>query len=103
MSKCPICYENTVNMTTPCGHSYCTICISTWREFGHNTCPDCRTNLIAQNIPNTTVLVRHTRQQTNATYIISHTDIIVDIPYTILGDVVEHWPAEQQLPPQQEF
>ena len=42
LNKCPICFENEINMClNPCGHCYCEICIN-----NSNECFICRTNII---------------------------------------------------------
>ena len=45
---CPICLESWATVcseVTPCGHVYCTTCLTKWRHAGHDTCPLCRTSL----------------------------------------------------------
>lgn len=41
---CPICSENTVEVRTNCGHSYCKKCIQKWTLF-KSGCPYCRQDI----------------------------------------------------------
>ncbi|EDR25739.1 hypothetical protein EDI_295120 [Entamoeba dispar SAW760] len=38
---CPICYDNKVNVSLPCGHSFCDNCIINWAQQ-HCYCPSCK-------------------------------------------------------------
>lgn len=47
-SACSICYDSMKDdndnwHTTSCGHEFHKLCIQTWYEMNHNTCPFCRT------------------------------------------------------------
>ena len=44
LEVCPICYENEVNLSTKCKHSFCSNCLIKWKEK-NNTCPYCRSQL----------------------------------------------------------
>ncbi|XP_050300325.1 RING finger protein 141-like isoform X2 [Anthonomus grandis grandis] len=43
-NECIICFERKQDITLPCAHSYCTLCIEEWNE-SHDTCPICRERL----------------------------------------------------------
>ncbi|KAL7718912.1 RING-type domain-containing protein [Entamoeba marina] len=42
--QCTICYDNSCNVTLPCGHSFCDGCIITWSK-SHPHCPLCHSSL----------------------------------------------------------
>lgn len=44
LEVCPICYENEVNLSTKCKHSFCNNCLTRWKEKNSN-CPYCRSQL----------------------------------------------------------
>jgi len=40
--ECVVCFERRVDVILPCTHSYCLVCIESWKETGHPFCPLCR-------------------------------------------------------------
>ena len=59
LTSCPICYQTLVNPeTTPCGHSFCKVCLDTWLSRS-NSCPACRRTIpSAAADPNTAEVER---------------------------------------------
>ncbi|KAK4609280.1 hypothetical protein CLAFUW4_14493 [Fulvia fulva] len=48
LTECPICYDIVTNtFTTPCNHTFCHGCLSTWLRTS-TTCPNCRSVLCEQ-------------------------------------------------------
>ncbi|OQS06603.1 hypothetical protein THRCLA_20339 [Thraustotheca clavata] len=46
MGICPICLEPSQRpWKSPCGHTYCQLCIVEWVHRRHHSCPICRANL----------------------------------------------------------
>jgi len=61
--ECVICMETmdiTVQVTTNCGHAYCTDCIGEWLEKS-TTCPHCRTEIFTLMTPR--MLLRETKME----------------------------------------
>tara|TARA_Y100001980_G_C14359592_1_gene167931 strand:+ start:96 stop:677 length:582 start_codon:yes stop_codon:yes gene_type:complete len=49
---CSICQNNidkTKIKTLSCDHSFCKLCIDTWKNKNNNSCPNCRTHIIHQH------------------------------------------------------
>ena len=45
-AQCPICLDQAVASTTPCGHGFCNRCLDQWKER-QTSCPLCRSPLSA--------------------------------------------------------